>query len=136
MPDTNAITQLEPAGFAILPQSDQRTGLLPNRQIALWPNTPIRSPHIELGGLAHNFLSDDAIGKAKDRLGKSVGLPAYWQNGTLFVKYAEFRPDLSISILAAPASAIAIPTSWSSRRWGQKLYWSLVNRSPTRGLGD
>lgn len=62
-----AITQLKPGGVAILPQgagSADAAGLLPNRQLALWPYTDVRSPHLEWGNdhiLVHATLSSGAL---------------------------------------------------------------------------
>jgi hypothetical protein len=47
-----AITQLKPGGMAILPQITGKAdpdGLLPNRQLALWPYTDIGSSYIQWG---------------------------------------------------------------------------------------
>lgn len=87
-----AITQLKPGGVAILPHSTEPTGFLPNRQLALWPYTDIRSPHLTWGNaytLVHANMTEGAL---------KVGFPnprgwlAYWRAGTLFVKRAAFDP--------------------------------------------
>lgn len=87
-----AITQLKPGGVAILPHSTDPTGFLPNRQIALWPYTDFRSPHLTWGNaytLVHAQMTEGAL---------KVGFPnprgwlAYWREGTMFVKRAAFNP--------------------------------------------
>lgn len=88
-----AITQLKPGGVAILPHATDATGFLPNRQIALWPYTDIRSPYLTWGNqytLVHAEMTEGAL---------KVGFPnprgwlAYWREGTLFVKQAVFNPE-------------------------------------------
>jgi hypothetical protein len=87
-----AITQLKPGGISILPHSTNDTGLLPNRQFALWPYTDIRSPHIHWGN-RYTLIHANMIGGAL-----KIGFPnvrgwlAYWQAGTLYVKKARFDP--------------------------------------------
>lgn len=90
-----AITQLNPGGVAILPHATDATGVLPNRQIALWPYTDLRSPYLTLGNqytFVHAQMTEGAL---------KIGFPnphrwlAYWQAGTLFVKWAAFNPDES-----------------------------------------
>lgn len=87
-----AITQLNPGGVAILPHATDATGFLPNRQIALWPYTDLRSPYLTLGNqytLVHAQMPDGAL-----KLGfpNPRGWLAYWRDGTLFVKRAAFNP--------------------------------------------
>lgn len=89
-----SITQLKPGGYAILPQpaaySDE-FGLLPNRQIALWPYTDISSPHIILG---NNYLFVHATmreGALKLGYPNPTGWIGYILDRTLFVKYAEYK---------------------------------------------
>jgi hypothetical protein len=90
-----AITQLRPGGVAILPQGRTAAGaegLLPNRQLALWPYTDVRSPHLEWGNdhiLVHASLRRGAL-----KLGfpNPRGWLAYhWRDG-LLVKWARFEP--------------------------------------------
>ncbi len=90
-----AITQLKPGGTGILPQVAgpvDEDGLLPNRQIALWPYTPIDSPHITWGDrfiFIHATMRDGAL---KVGFPNPVGWLAYAVDGILFVKHAEYRP--------------------------------------------
>lgn len=88
-----AITQLKLGGVAILPQATAPAdagGLLPNRQLALWPYTDVRSPHLEWGNdhiLVHGDLHSGAL-----KLGfpNSRGWLAYHWGENLFVKRARF----------------------------------------------
>jgi hypothetical protein len=90
-----AITQLKPGGVAILPQGAGAVdagGLLPNRQLALWPYTDVRSPHLEWGNdyiLVHATLRSGAL-----KLGfpNPRGWLAYHWGGNLLVKRARFEP--------------------------------------------
>jgi hypothetical protein len=85
-----AITQLKKGGVAILPQSNEQTGFLPNRSIAVWPYTDINSPHIQWGNryilIPTKMKSPLKIGFPNPR-----GWLAYWNAGTLFVKRAAYH---------------------------------------------
>jgi hypothetical protein len=88
-----AITQLKPGGFAILPQSNQDTGLLPNRRIALWPYSQITSPHLKMGNRYIFVLANMTDEKFKLGWANLDGWLAYWTAHTLFVKHAAYQPD-------------------------------------------
>ncbi len=87
-----AITQLKPGGMAILPQGCEDTGVLPNRSLALWPYTNMADPNVQWG---RNYI----ILKAGMATPFKVGFPnprgwlAYWLNGILFVKRANYEPQ-------------------------------------------
>lgn len=91
-----AITQLKPGGTAILPQVTGKAdpdGLLPNRQLALWPYTDIGAPHIQWGNryiLVKATMTDGAL-----KLGfpNPAGWIAYQVDQTLFVKQAAYQPE-------------------------------------------
>lgn len=91
-----AITQLKPGGIAILPQQTapaDAAGLLPNRQLALWPYTDLNSPHIRWG---NRFIFIEATmqeGALKIGFPNPAGWLAYHRAGVLFVKQAEYDPD-------------------------------------------
>ncbi|MCB0172264.1 MAG: hypothetical protein KDJ97_17075 [Anaerolineae bacterium] len=91
-----AITQLKPGGTAILPQftaNADADGLLPNRRVALWPYTDIRSPHIEWGNryiFIHANMTADAL---KIGFPNPDGWLAYHIDNVLFVKQAAYHPD-------------------------------------------
>jgi hypothetical protein len=90
-----AITQLKPGGIGILPQAVGAVdahGLLPNRQITLWPYTKINSPHIIWGD---RFVFVEAAmrdGALKIGFPNPTGWLAYAVDNTLFVKQAEYEP--------------------------------------------
>jgi hypothetical protein len=103
------ITQLKPGGIAILPHSTAPTGFLPNRQIALWPYTDLRSPHLTWGNaytLVHANMPEGAL---------KVGFPnprgwlAYWRAGTLFVKRAAFDPGAAYYDLGSSSECYCGP---------------------------
>jgi len=89
-----AITQLKPGGVAILPQgagSANAGGLLPNRQLALWHYTDVRSPHLEWGNdhiLVHATLRSGAL---KIGFPNPRGWLAYLRGDSLLVKRARFE---------------------------------------------
>jgi hypothetical protein len=91
-----AITQFRPGGVAVLPQATQPAdehGLLPNRQIALWPYTPINSDHITWGD---RFVFVEAAmrdGALKVGFPNPAGWLGYSIGDTLFVKQAAYEPD-------------------------------------------
>ena len=91
-----AITQLRPGGVAVLPQATilaDEHGLLPNRHIALWPYTPINSPHITWGD--RYVFVEATVGDGALKIGfpNSVGWMGYALGDTFFVKHAAYRPD-------------------------------------------
>jgi len=92
-----AITQLKPGGTAILPQSGELSdeyGLLPNRQIALWPYTKANSEHITWGDryiFVHANMVDGAL---KIGFPNAMGWIGYLREKVLFIKQVEFSPDM------------------------------------------
>lgn len=88
-----ALTQLRSGGRAILPQpAGDPALLLPNRRLALWPYTPINSPHIRWGD--RYILIDATLQEGKLKLGwaNPAGWQAYALDGTLFVKAVDYQP--------------------------------------------
>jgi hypothetical protein len=85
-----AITQLKPGGLAILPQSCEETGSLPNRSLALWPYTNPADPNVTWG---QNYILVRVNMDASFKVGfpNPRGWLAYWLNGTLFVKRAKYE---------------------------------------------
>ncbi len=85
-----AITQLKPGGLAIYPQAKVDTGVLPNRSLTLWPYTDMTNPNVHWGS---NFILLQAKMKSAFKIGfpNPRGWQAYWLNGTLFVKHAEYN---------------------------------------------
>jgi hypothetical protein len=86
-----AITQFKPGGIAILPQSRQQTGLLPNRSLVIWPYTDMNSPLVRWG---NDYIFFHAHMPKPFKLGfpNPRGWLGYWLNGTLFVKRTAFIP--------------------------------------------
>jgi len=84
-----AITQLKTGGLAILPQRREDSGVLPSRSLTLWPYTDMTSPNVQWGSnyilVNINMQSPFKIGFPSPR-----GWLAYWFNGALFVKHAEY----------------------------------------------
>ena len=85
-----AITQLIPGGTGIIPLDTTDTGLLPNRQLTLWPYTDIHSPHISWGNRYVRMSSNMTVGKLKLGLPNPRGWLGYWIDGLLFIKSAPF----------------------------------------------
>jgi hypothetical protein len=84
-----AITQLKKGGVAILPQSQERTGLLPNRSLVLWPYTDLASLQVSWGN-RYILVRAEMQGPFKVGFPNPHGWLAYWLDGTLFVKRAAF----------------------------------------------
>lgn len=90
-----AITQMRLGGVAVLPlrSGPVQMGLLPDRNLVIWPYTRLNDPRLTLG--------DDLIlvrGEAMEpavKLGtrSTAGWLAYWNEGTLFVKSFAPAPD-------------------------------------------
>lgn len=88
-----AITQMQPGGFAILPQPTGPAdpyGVLPNRQIALWPYTRVNSPHILWGDRFIFVRATMTEGALKVGFPNPIGWIAYAWGDALFVKYAPY----------------------------------------------
>lgn len=87
-----AITQLKTGGTAILPQTRQDTGVLPNRSLALWPYTDMVNPNVRWGS---NYILLDAALDSPFKLGfpNPRGWLAYWWKEMLFVKRADHNPQ-------------------------------------------
>jgi hypothetical protein len=85
-----AVTQLKTGGMAILPQVREDTGVLPNRSLVLWPYTNMSNPNVHWGS---NYVLVSANLDAPFKVGfpNPRGWLAYWLNGTLFVKHAEYK---------------------------------------------
>lgn len=85
-----AITQFKTGGVAILPQTREETGVLPNRSLALWSYTNPSDPNVSWG---QNYI----LARANMTTPFKVGFPnlrgwlAYWLNETLFVKRAKYE---------------------------------------------
>jgi hypothetical protein len=90
-----AITQLKPGGFAILPMTrfGETETLLPNRSVALWPYTDMRSPHITWGNKYTFVHANMKVGALKLGIANPPSTLAYFREGTLFIKSGISQPD-------------------------------------------
>lgn len=90
-----AITQMKPGGVAILPQISgdaDPDGVLPNRQLALWPYTDVQSRHIQWGNRYIFVRATMQAGKLKLGFPNPIGWLAYYLGQILFVKKAAYQP--------------------------------------------
>jgi hypothetical protein len=87
-----AITQFKTGGVAILPQSKEETGVLPNRSLTLWPYSSMTNPNVDWG---KHFILVRADMDSAFKVGfpNPRGWLAYWLDGTLFVKRANYHPQ-------------------------------------------
>ena len=88
-----AITQFRPGGTAILPLQtdlDDDHGLLPNRQIVLWPYTELDSPWLDVNDRAITVRASMKEGALKVGAPNPAGWIAYTLDKTLFVKRAAY----------------------------------------------
>jgi hypothetical protein len=85
-----AITQLKTGGMAILPQTRENTGVLPNRSLVLWPYTNMTNPNVQWG-MTYILVNANMDAPFKVGFPNPRGWLAYWLNGTLFVKHAEYK---------------------------------------------
>jgi len=84
-----AITQFKTGGVAILPQAQNDAGVLPNRSLALWSYSDMSNPNVVWGG---NYILVHARMQSPFKVGfpNPRGWLAYWLDGTMFVKCAEY----------------------------------------------
>ncbi len=81
--------------MAILPQNAGLAdvhGVQPNRNLVLWPYTDLRSQHVTWGNRYTFVRAAFKSGAFKVAFPNPRGWLAYYRQGTLFVKYAEYRP--------------------------------------------
>jgi hypothetical protein len=86
------LTQFKTGGTAILPQIRTNTGVLPNRSLTLWPYTDMTNSNVKWGS---NYILVNVNVDSPFKIGfpNPRGWLAYWWNGTLFVKRAEYQPQ-------------------------------------------
>lgn len=107
-----AITQLKPGGTAILPQntaSSDQYGLLPNRQIALWPYTAADSDHITWGNkfiLIHANMQEGAL---KVGFPNPTGWLGYLLDEMFFIKQAQYYPEMEYYDLGSSSECYCNP---------------------------
>jgi hypothetical protein len=78
--------------MAILPQIRTNTGVLPNRTLTLWPYSDMMNAKVRWGS---NYILVDVNVDSPFKIGfpNPRGWLAYWLNGTLFVKRAQYQPQ-------------------------------------------
>ncbi len=75
-------------GVEIMPLPDAQTGLLPNHWLALWPYCKMNDPRVTFGEAFITLAQDTACSHPfKLGLKSQHGWAAYYNAGTLFVKY-------------------------------------------------
>ena len=87
-----AITQFKTGGVAILPQAKHNMGMLPNRSVALWSYSDMSNPNATWG---KEYILVSARMESPFKIGfpNPRGWLAYWLEGNLFVKRAEYCPQ-------------------------------------------
>jgi hypothetical protein len=91
-----AITQFTPGGTAYLPQAVgplDEDGVLPNRNIVLWPYTDPSSPEITIRDDEVTVHASDRVSKSKLGVSNRRGWVAYESGGELFVKWSALHRD-------------------------------------------
>jgi len=87
-----ALTMMRLGGTAIFPQPQgnvDQTGLLPNRQLTIWPYTSLGDPRLQLRNDCILVTASPALPPIKLGYFNPHGWSAYWIEGTLFVKRFE-----------------------------------------------
>lgn len=97
------LTAMATGGKEIVPQTENDTGLLPNRIISLWPYTKLNDTRITLGE-RYIILDQDPAFKKPLKFGipNENGWAAYFNHDNLFIKYHKYKagadyPDLGVS---------------------------------------
>ncbi len=93
-----AITQFRLGGTVIMPMplgNIDTAGLLPNRQITLWPYARINDPRLKLDDRFTLFKADAILPPFKMGYFNSHGWLAYWLDGVLFRKTFEVQTGSS-----------------------------------------
>jgi hypothetical protein len=91
-----AITQLRLGGVAIFPQTTTKLdgpGLLPNRNLVLWPYTRLADPRLSLHDDLHLISATPDPHAVKIGYLNRAGWAAYLVDGVLFVKRWAPQPD-------------------------------------------
>jgi len=100
-----AITMFPLGGVAILPQNvdhSDKNGLLPNRNLVIWPYTDLNTPCIHWGNTAVFIEATLNAGALKLGFANPRGWLGYYRDSTLFVKKSLYRtganyPDMGCS---------------------------------------
>jgi hypothetical protein len=92
-----AITQFRLGGTVIMPMPTENAdpdGLLPNRQLSLWPYARLNDPRLELDDRFILFKADALLPPFKMGYFNPNGWIAYWLDDVLFRKTVEVRREL------------------------------------------
>jgi hypothetical protein len=94
-----AITQMSSGGTAILPLSDRavdQDGLLPNKNLVLWPYTDLGAPEFAFEVDSISVESSKRRSKMKIGHANRRGWMAYVLNGQAFVKWSSVHDDNAV----------------------------------------
>jgi hypothetical protein len=92
-----AITQLPLGGVALLPQplpATDSSGVLPNRNLVLWPYSRLADDRLHLGDAAHWIAAQPRPSPLKVGYLNGRGWIAYYRQGVLFCK--RFAPQVEL----------------------------------------
>jgi hypothetical protein len=98
-----AITVMKAGGKEVIPHIRRNTGLLPNRNIALWPYTRLDDSRMTLGGKFIILRQDNAVQRPlKIGVSNKNGWAVYFNSNNLFLKrHAHIKnalyPDFGVS---------------------------------------
>ncbi|MEW6550109.1 MAG: hypothetical protein AB1407_11690 [Spirochaetota bacterium] len=98
-----SITAVDAGGLEIVPQPRRRTGVLPNRRIALWPYSDMRDPRLGWGGALISLAHDPRVAApVKVGIDNDEGWACYFNKGHCFVveyvhRQEEDYPDFGVS---------------------------------------
>ena len=107
-----AITQLKPGGVAILPQQTEKVdqdGLLPNRQLTLWPYSQISASNVHLGD--QYIFVEASMNEGSFKIGypNQKGWLAYSVDDVVFMKKAAYFPGASYFDLGSSSECYCCP---------------------------
>ncbi len=92
-----ALTQMRLGGLAVFPQTQGNlhdAGLLPNRNLVLWPYTQLSDPRLSLNDDYHFIKADALTPPVKIGYLNRQGWVGYLVGGVFFVKHIEAQPSL------------------------------------------
>ncbi|MCX7883996.1 MAG: hypothetical protein N2448_03070 [Caloramator sp.] len=98
-----ALSIMAPGGLEVIPQPKRETGLLPNRNIALWPYAKMNDSRVYWGEKFITLSQNKEMKMAfKIGINNEEGWAAYFNHGNLFIKrYEHFMdkryPDFGVS---------------------------------------
>lgn len=98
-----ALSIMAKGGLEVVPQIKTDTGLLPNRNIVLWPYSKMNDERVYFGDKYITISQDCSINRAfKIGINNEEGYAAYFNHNNLFIKrYNHFKdkkyPDFGVS---------------------------------------